>query len=247
MNTLSSLKDGKKAIGSSPTLECKPDHPDFFKSFGRSVAKMTQEFQKVESPSPCFKNVRFYWISDSNTEVTLYIASYEKQHTECSDGYIITSGRTYHFAEVLTTGVQKVTFKNLSAFEQEFIKANGVQVFRFCDSMVNIIPDLVMTLKLFIGGLGLDPNIPFFGSHVPMEMQELNVEFVKRATGYQWKKRKYPTFLKDYAAENFRSGDYLAITRFDGLDNIIHYGTGSHSGHSTMALWERATKEGERD
>lgn len=34
-----------------------------------------------------------------------------------------------------------------------------------------------------------------------------------------------------------RSGDFLAIERFDGLDMIIEYGSGSGVGHSTMALW----------
>lgn len=247
MDSISKLKDAKTAVGDSHILQCQPGHPDFFKMFGRSVAKMRQEFVKVEYPSYCFKNVRLYWISDTDTQITLYIASYGRLHAQCSDGYVITSGHTYHFAEVLVPGVHKVTFKNLSAYEQKFIKFNGVQAFRFCDSMVNIIPDLIMTTELFIGGLGLNPNVPFFGSHVPMHMQELNVEFIKRATGFQWKKRKNPVFLKDYGQENFRSGDYFAITRFDGLDNIIHYGTGSHSGHSTMALWERATKEGEQD
>lgn len=33
-----------------------------------------------------------------------------------------------------------------------------------------------------------------------------------------------------------QSGDFLAIMRLDGLDPIIMYGTGSHVGHSTMAL-----------
>lgn len=32
------------------------------------------------------------------------------------------------------------------------------------------------------------------------------------------------------------SGDFLAITRFDGVDQIIQYGAGSHAGHSAMLL-----------
>ena len=28
------------------------------------------------------------------------------------------------------------------------------------------------------------------------------------------------------------------ITRFDGVDNIIHLGSGSKPGHSTIALWK---------
>ena len=33
-----------------------------------------------------------------------------------------------------------------------------------------------------------------------------------------------------------QSGDLFAIFRLDGIDSIIMYGTGSHVGHSTMAL-----------
>jgi hypothetical protein len=32
------------------------------------------------------------------------------------------------------------------------------------------------------------------------------------------------------------SGDFLAIMRLDGVDPIIMYGSGTHAGHSTMAL-----------
>jgi hypothetical protein len=33
-----------------------------------------------------------------------------------------------------------------------------------------------------------------------------------------------------------KSGDYFAVMRLDGLDPMIMYGTGSHSGHSVVAL-----------
>jgi len=44
----------------------------------------------------------------------------------------------------------------------------------------------------------------------------------------------------DLDPKYIQSGDFVAITRFDGLDNIIHWGAGSHAGHSTMALWDRS-------
>lgn len=64
----------------------------------------------------------------------------------------------------------------------------------------------------------------------------MNVEFVEHATGYQWKPRngKAVKIDKSYV----RSGDNLAIVRFDGIDNIIHYGAGSRTAHSVMALWD---------
>lgn len=40
----------------------------------------------------------------------------------------------------------------------------------------------------------------------------------------------------DIDPDLIQSGDYIAVMRLDGLDQIIMYGTGSHSGHSVMAL-----------
>ena len=37
--------------------------------------------------------------------------------------------------------------------------------------------------------------------------------------------------------KEIHSGDFIAITRFDGIDQIIQFGAGSHAGHSTVALW----------
>lgn len=57
------------------------------------------------------------------------------------------------------------------------------------------------------------------------------------------KREIYDTGI-DYHMIN--SGDFLAITRLDGLDQIIGYGTGGIAGHSTLALWfpeEDGTKE----
>ena len=35
-----------------------------------------------------------------------------------------------------------------------------------------------------------------------------------------------------------KSGDYLAVARFDGLDPMVMFGTGGRTGHSTVAVWE---------
>jgi hypothetical protein len=40
----------------------------------------------------------------------------------------------------------------------------------------------------------------------------------------------------DIDSNLIQSGDYFAVMRLDGLDQIIMYGTGSHSGHSVTAL-----------
>jgi len=38
--------------------------------------------------------------------------------------------------------------------------------------------------------------------------------------------------------KDIRSGDYLAIMRLDGLDPLVMFGTGGHTGHSAIAVWD---------
>jgi hypothetical protein len=43
-------------------------------------------------------------------------------------------------------------------------------------------------------------------------------------------------YIDEYDENLIQSGDFLSITRLDGVDPIIMYGSGSHAGHSVMAL-----------
>jgi len=63
----------------------------------------------------------------------------------------------------------------------------------------------------------------------------LNPKLIEHATKYQWKRRENDSPIQIDEAL-IQSGDYFAITRMDGLDQIIQIGTGSHSGHSVVAL-----------
>lgn len=56
--------------------------------------------------------------------------------------------------------------------------------------------------------------------------------------GYNLVQRPNSTF--DYDESLIQSGDFLAIMRLDGLDPIIMYGSGTHAGHSTMAIRDEA-------
>lgn len=42
--------------------------------------------------------------------------------------------------------------------------------------------------------------------------------------------------MYEYDEELIESGDFFSIMRLDGLDPIIMYASGSHAGHSAMAL-----------
>lgn len=60
------------------------------------------------------------------------------------------------------------------------------------------------------------------------------MKFIEAGTGFKWKHRD--DVLTDLNDTEVHSGDFLAITRLDGVDQIIQYGAGSHSGHSATLL-----------
>lgn len=65
-------------------------------------------------------------------------------------------------------------------------------------------------------------------------MVEANLEFLKWAAHMNFEKR--PIQKVEIDEDLIHSGDYIAIMRLDGLDPMIMYGTGGHSGHSVMCL-----------
>lgn len=229
-------KNGVKPKDSN-ILECKPDHAEFFKWTAKMVADLNNQVTEARIKSFCFNDVAFSISEMGKDSVTVTINAMNKHSLLCSEPYLITTGKHFHLQNILFTGEHKITFTGLTADELEFMSFNGIKFMRFCDSIEHILPDLLLTAQMFIGGLGLDPNVPFFGSHVPQEMQEANVKFIQEATGFKWRPRENK--LIDLDAKYIQSGDQLAITRFDGLDNIIHYGSGSHQGHSVIAIWDR--------
>ena len=85
-----------------------------------------------------------------------------------------------------------------------------------------------------MGGLTDHPEWPVIGSHVPPYMEEANLRFLHESMDLNLEEREIQKVEID--PDLIQSGDFLAIFRLDGLDPIIMYGTGSHIGHSTMAL-----------
>lgn len=67
-------------------------------------------------------------------------------------------------------------------------------------------------------------------------MDKANVDFLSWAMNYNLTEREGQYRKVDLDESTIKSGDYFAVMRLDGLDPMIMYGTGSHSGHTVMAL-----------
>ena len=223
----------------SNVIQCQSDNPEVFKWTAMTVGQISKTNQMTElKDSFCFKEIYMELTDLTENSVSALITATGKKSVSCSEAFLVSTGNHFHFFPLAVPGVHKFTFENLEEDELLYIQKEGVRFLRFCDSIEHLIPDLLKTVQLFLGGLGLNPRVPFFGSKVPMEMQLANVKFIKEATGFEWRSRN-DVFI-DLDPQYLQSGDSLTITRFDGLDNIIHWGAGSHSGHYTMALWDRS-------
>ena len=153
----------------------------------------------------------------------------------CKDWFFIGNTELQHVEVIFKRGTHTITFTNLDENALADIQKAGFKIYMFCDGFIDTFISVFKTVLCFLGGLGDDPNAKIFNSHVPEYMVKGNVQFLNITMGYELVERDIQ--VVDIDTSNIKSGDFLAIMRLDGLDPIIMYGTGSHAGHSTMALW----------
>jgi len=207
---------------------------DFFKMAPIFSGTLTFKNPTLTYAAKCFKETTVTLKQvDKNTIQVIHTLKGAKS-LFCTDSYFYSTLTNFHVEVFARHGTHKVTFRLTDDQMKEF-EAMGVSLFRVCDKSIHFIPDMFKTLWLFIGGLGLNPNIPFFGSKPTPFMEAQNVKFIGEAMNYTWQVRPKDVVVElDESLIN--SGDFLAIIRFDGLDPIIGYGSGSHVGHCTMAF-----------
>lgn len=110
----------------------------------------------------------------------------------------------------------------------------GIKAFGFCEGIEAEIESVWNYAKTFLGGFTDHPKWPIIGSHVPLYMEKANLEFLSKSMGLDLTERT--TQRVDIDPDLVQSGDFLGIMRLDGLDQMIMYSTGSHIGHTTVAL-----------
>jgi hypothetical protein len=110
------------------------------------------------------------------------------------------------------------------------IAVKGITVFGFCHDLYTSIKGLWHTLKLYIGGMGNDVNawLSLYRPVVPQYMVEANIEFLEQFVGLKFEhvRGEWADKIIDFDEREFKSGDFLAITRLDGLESLIKLGRG---------------------
>jgi type III secretory pathway component EscR len=101
------------------------------------------------------------------------------------------------------------------------VEQNGIQILLAKDQIIGSLRDAWQTYQLF---QKLDKNT-----------EKENLQFIKDYMNITLEKRTSDPIILDESL--IHSGDYFAISRLQGADTIIMYGTGGMTGHTAVALW----------
>jgi len=195
----------------------------------------------IEFENICFKTNKFKIDKITISETILSIFSSDSKSFFCQDSYIISLSNFHKIQTNYFNGEHKIILKNLNESDLLDIQINGVRLFTFCQGFLSSAHSFLMTLQLYLGGLGKDPNarFPIVSPKVPDYMEKANIRFLSKFTNNILKKREdiYGKAILNFDVSEIKTGDFLAIYRLDGLDSLIMLGTGSHIGHSAVACW----------
>ena len=213
----------------------KTSEPWYFTPMFR--AKMKTVGEKYSFSSRCFAKNIVSFKEMSKDKITLTLENFEKTETWCSELFIFHTSNHNFLQFVAFEGYHEIVIKRITQDDKDEIKVNGVKLYGFCAGLVNTIKSLLNTVKAFYGGLGLDPNAknPKFRPNVPKDMERANLRILELFNHYTPERRN--NTLVTFDKKKIHSGDFLLISRMDGIDPLIMIGTGGRSGHSCVCSW----------
>ena len=199
---------------------------------------MKREQQTLTYSGQCFEkiDIRMEYLpnTENPTSVKVHIDTSGKKSLFCKEHLFVSTMMVHHLEDLFLPRKHELTFLNLHKDDFNDIKTDGFVVYMFCHGVADTFISFFNTMKLFVGGLSTDPRWPIIGSHVPAYMEKANVKFLKNYLGWDMKERK--TQKVWMTEDQIHSGDFVAIFRLDGLDQIIMWGTGGRLGHSAAVL-----------
>lgn len=214
-----------------------PDEAGYFFPLGAGSISPTSSSVTFTS-GLCFQQITFSYAhtGDMNDigDVVITVDTEKPKTLFCKDWFMFGNTEVQHVETFFFRGLHQITLKNLSPEAKIDIAKNGIKIYMFCDGYIDTFISAWHFIEAFVGGLGTNPYLPFIGSHVPEYMEKANTKFLKDSMGYDMEVRNITEY--DYDESLIQSGDFLAIMRLDGVDPIIMYGSGTHAGHSVMAL-----------
>ena len=233
----SNLKDDANDSFDMCERRINPSEPNYFYFFPNFKAKLFKEGDVMTFKAGCFQNntVTLTKLTQKETIITLH--SEKPKNLFCSDVYDVHTANINHLTSVFFKGDHKIKLKNLSTDDMDEIKVNGIKLLGFCSGMIETMKSLFMTLGAFVGGLGYDPHakIPIFRPHIPEYMVKHNLAMLQFYN--HWQPLPRNDTVVDIDENEINTGDFVAVSRLDGIDPMIMMGIGSTIGHSAVCAW----------
>ena len=201
-------------------------------------AKLKTVGEKYSFSSRCFEKNIVSFKEMSTDKIILSLENSGKIDTWCSEVFIFHTSNHNFLQFVAFEGYHEIVLKRITQDDKDEIKVNGVKLYGFCAGLVNTVKSLLKTIKAFYGGLGYDTNAknPKFRPNVPKDMEKANLRIMELYNHFTPERRKNNTVVT-FDKKNIHSGDFMAIFRMDGIDQLIMLGSGGRSGHSVVCSW----------
>ena len=200
--------------------------------------KMKKVGEKYSFSSRCFEKNIVAFKEMSKDKIVLSLDNSGKIDTWCSELFIFHTSNHNYLQFVAFEGSHEIVLKRITQDDKDEIKVNGIKLYGFCAGLVNTVKSLLKTIKAFYGGLGVDPKAknPKFRPNIPKDMEKVNLRMLELFNHYTPERRKNNTIVY-FDKKVIHSGDFLLISRMDGLDPLIMIGSGGRSGHSAVCSW----------
>ena len=214
-----------------------PFDPNMFYFLPAFKAKLKKEGDEEIFKTGCFNKNVAKLNKISKEELIIELELSEKKSLFCNDILIIHTSNINYLQANFLSGKHIITLKNLNENDIDEIRLNGIKILGFCQGLIGTIRSLIYSLTGFVGGLGYDPNakIPLFRPKVPEYMIKTNLETLKLYNNYTPEERE--DILINLNESLIHTGDFIGISRLDGVDPMIMLGTGSHIGHTCVCAW----------
>ena len=158
-----------------------------------------------------------YSLNVNNKNLEFIIDSEHKSSIFCNDYYLFGTNKFLQFHNVILNDKYKYIV-NSNFYIAKDIELNGFHIFHFDKGVVYSIGNLLSTYELFNS----------------INMKSKNINFLKTQMGLLLEKSSKTNI--SFNVSSLSEGDIILITRYDGLDPMIMYGSGSSSGHTAMVL-----------
>jgi hypothetical protein len=143
----------------------------------------------------CFKDITLSYdynlgSDGSIDDLTVTIDAQKPKSLFCYEWMFFGNTEMRHIENIFTHGKHTITFKDLTADAKIDVLRNGVKGYLFCDGWVDSFVSVFKWIMAFGGGIGLNPNLPIIGSHVPEYMIKQNQVFIKDNMEWTLEERK---------------------------------------------------------